>query len=591
MSAADDTEDVGGLDRRSAVPACRELFVTAEAEAGECTYRLLVTFGVIKIVLSRAEIASQVQKIRRGWEARVAMLQREPAQREQFEEHVRAVLEERRSRKRDHHRGMNFLDRNARQVSEASPRRRLLKLQKQALRGFARHDAVNHAREEIEEEEEHRKVSWLNKSEQRRVLRAEELQRQEMEQRQQDLQRQWLTKMAMLAFAEKTARTFTELRDAHEFIQKQICSAGVIHKYFVRSLCRKRRSELYRNVIKLRVALIAYTRMVRPAVMSASQPVIRGFLDVYAFHRESPTLSGALNRFRARVVLIQKWWAQLKLIRKAYVCLFLPFWIEIQMRVYKEWSHEIASQEHAAMQAENDIRKTLAAGRVSDMEKASRLSRRNLTKGPSVLRTNTRGSFDSEADLSVPARQATIEQNMDQLPVREVKPLLTAYICKMQRSHKQRVKDWEENRQAAQWAKDLEGFGVHEDAPKGAKPGALSSTKPRVVYKDFTELEALVRQHMERWKKAEGDFKHVKAGRRNIMKQPFRAWVRSMKCVWLQVGDDEEEEGAKEEGAKGSQAFLTAAPEDEEASEEEAEGGESAEESADAEAEEEEEEA
>merc|ERR1712032_384056 len=55
LHAIEDDEDMANFDRRHAVPHCRELFVTAEADKGECSYELSVSFSHMKIVLSRDE--------------------------------------------------------------------------------------------------------------------------------------------------------------------------------------------------------------------------------------------------------------------------------------------------------------------------------------------------------------------------------------------------------------------------------------------------------------------------------------------------------------------------------------------------------
>merc|ERR1712232_1341630 len=129
----------------------------------------------------------------------------------------------------------------------------------------------------------------------------------------------WLTRLATALFTTQMHHSLVELKSRKDYIQKKICSAGIIHQFFVMNLCRRRRRRLYRNVIKMRLALTAYARTMQPLVMAASAPVVRHFLDIHAFHKEAPNVAGALRRFRARVVLIQKWWAQLKMIRRAYI--------------------------------------------------------------------------------------------------------------------------------------------------------------------------------------------------------------------------------------------------------------------------------
>jgi len=209
---------------------------------------------------------------------------------------------------------------------------------------------------------------------------------------------------------------------------------------------------LYRNVIKMRLALTAYARTMQPLVMAASAPVVRHFLDIHAFHKEAPNVAGALRRFRARVVLIQKWWAQLKMIRRAYISLFKErYWHSFQSQVYQELAKEGAAKAFALALAEGEAKQAALGGRAtitaskdpnrpSETECPERIWLTNLAKRSRAERSN---------GLVVPETQTTslkdwqdilLEKLLeDPLPEWMISKILYEYIRGMQRSHRNRV--------------------------------------------------------------------------------------------------------------------------------------------------------
>jgi len=132
-----------GVDRRHVAPKCRELFVTVEAHLGECEYDLLVTFCPPNVTLSRKEMAAQVAKIHRSWEARIHELQHDILAREEFDTHVidlrKAIVQHKRAAAGGH----NFVRRNIGNAHDCSARSKVVGLHKRALQNCARHDACS----------------------------------------------------------------------------------------------------------------------------------------------------------------------------------------------------------------------------------------------------------------------------------------------------------------------------------------------------------------------------------------------------------------------------------------------------------------
>lgn len=531
--SADEGEDTAGIDRRQAVPRCRELYVTLDAEAGECSYRLHVSWTNIKIVLTRNEISSQVQKMRRGWEARLGELQREQGAREQFEEHVRTLHEMMIDKKKDLYGGKDFTAQNYRSAPVSDPRARVLMLQKQALKRCERQDQARVQRERIEQETDRNNVAWLNKSEMRRQQREQEELERQQEQREKDRQCDWLQRLALIAFIENTKKMSKELMEIQAITRARMRAAGIIHRWVLQRLCYRQRNKMYKNMIRFRMALSAYARHCKPAALCASEPVIRVFLDQYAFHREAPSIQGSFRRFRARVVQIQKWWYQLKMIRAAYISLFLPMWSEIQNRLYKEAAMVQAQKDEELYEEEQRIRKDAVAGRVSQ-ETLDRIQKRKNSAGhlpPTPMATpagarptlaslksmKTRHMHEADMPMTMEERVKLVEAHQEVIPGYIVQVALGDYIRHMQQTHTERLKKWEDEKGQNTFVHDVEIFSGHTD-------DVNRLARPRVVYVNRKELQKIVKNAIDEWER--GGYKHVRHNRLRILSRPFKKWAQ-----------------------------------------------------------------
>lgn len=154
LSPSQHEEDISNcVDRRHAVPSCREMFFAVEAQANEAHFELSVSFQPLNVVLTRKELAGQLLKIRRSWEARILELQREPVAREQFEEHIVEIKSKRAETQQTMSHGQNFVERNRRCVQDWTPRSKRTGLHKRALQMCARQEAASRRRDETKEKE------------------------------------------------------------------------------------------------------------------------------------------------------------------------------------------------------------------------------------------------------------------------------------------------------------------------------------------------------------------------------------------------------------------------------------------------------
>jgi len=156
-------EEDGGVDRRRAVPSCRDLFVTLEAEMGECHVDLLVTFSHINVVLTRSELAAQLAKSScKSWATTVSELQREPMARAEFETHVIDLRKAKYRKQMEFSRGLHYVRSNITAVCEGNAReKKLLVTHKRALQNIARHDAASVRRLELSASLRNSKSDWV----------------------------------------------------------------------------------------------------------------------------------------------------------------------------------------------------------------------------------------------------------------------------------------------------------------------------------------------------------------------------------------------------------------------------------------------
>lgn len=266
---------------------------------------------------------------------------------------------------------------------------------------------------------------------------------------------------------------------------------------------------LYTNVIKARVAFTAYARHARLGVYNAAMPVVHGFLERHHFHTEVPSLSGALGRFRSKVVKLQTWWKCVRTVRLAYVDLFMPMWQGFQAPIYKADAEKQAYQQQQRALADTRDR---ASSKRRSLSSNQRSGERQAGSRRGSGRDNVMTALE---------RQKLIELAQDQLPSYVIKIILMDYIKTMQQSFRHRVQQWKEQREKDKFKHDLEGFGIVDD---GAENEGFH-LKPRIVYIDRYELEELVEDSVKKWK--DGAWREIRHNRLRLLKWTFKWWQRS----------------------------------------------------------------
>lgn len=503
----DDDED-NLRDKHHSAPKCSDLYITVEANTGEAGYKMTIFFEPIKVALRQV----RMQKRRRGWESRAADLQRDTDAREQFEEHVQHLKEQRRLLRQLASNGVDYLQRNIEQITDAKSSERLAQAKLVCERQVSKQANAMKTREELEDTVLKKRIAWIGRGEARK--RQRELEEQEDIERELrgDRQRKWLVGLSLVAFTAKTGVHFKELREAHELMQRQLCAQAVLRSFFVRFNVRQRRLNQYRNIIKFRMGLATYARVMFPAVLTTCQTAVKTFIDCYAFNRETPSLRSTLQQFRARVVLIQRVYRRKKMCRSMYVQLFFPMWLDIQDRIYNQMVanevSRIAQQDAKAMEI---LVQQMNQGIVS----------------PKTKKTMRR--LQNNVKISVPAKI-----NAQMPPDQVVKKWLYEYIRDMMKSRDKRIKRWEERAQFEAFNKDLERFGVLDSESNSR----VAAGKPGLVYKDEAELEELVTNRINGW--ICGAYKDVRANRLRLLHTPFEKWDMLARKSKLGITDNRE---------------------------------------------------
>lgn len=475
--------------KRFGVPDCRELFFAVEAEAGECTFKLLLTSSFIRVKLSDEELAEQTRRVKKGWAARLEGLLKEPAERELFEERLKTLKEDRRRRQIALCGGKNFLNLNSRSVAEASIDYRKSKLMNQAIKLSERRERASIRREDLEQETETRRMTWLSKTDSRRKEREAEELRLELEHQVQDVQKKWLEKLALVAATMTLGQRFQELKLELERSQKSVDSAMSLQRCFARYLSHRRSHVLRRNLIHLRVAMATFCRVMQPVARAACQPVVKRAMDVFGFGQDSSSLRTSMTNFRCKVVKLQHFFRRVRMMRGAYFSIMLPIWQHHQEEVYQKLIDKWGSENWEAL-------------------KVSRALPHPVHLPPQPIR-------------SLAECKEYMAEQVKRVPDWLAKYQLIHLMQKMQRSFPARVKSWREQLEYLVNEASIEAFSGQQEETR-EKIRAFMEKKPRAVYIDADEIGALVEDTVVRFSKHE--FRKLHANRYRILKGHFKAW-------------------------------------------------------------------
>lgn len=527
--------DADGEDRaepplvlpRATVPNCRELYFTLDAYRTECTLKFQVTFSNLKLKLSDDVFSPKVARSRHGWEARLAEVTRTARTREDFEEKLKVMEAARRQKIEDFARGRNFLELNQARLSAENWSQRHMKIQRKAVIASQRQTEAMRRREEYEEATQERHVLWMSRAENKRREREEQELHRSLELQQEGRQQSWFAKIFTVTFQKTTAEIFQERKRELEQLRKQLASATVLDSSFRRALVRKRRNMIWRNAIKLKVAVTVYARTVLPMVKALASPLIKEFISLNAFNKEAPSIHTVFSHYRAGVMRIQRFWLRIRMMRKAFVRVLMPVWSKCETEVYEIYEKDQEAARAAAAKAQDEKFAALEGLLMEEKRPSkskdkgatdkSKLESRFDSKDSSKKRIRTMPSLTR---ASVSQTTPGVDEFDEPLPLYVADLALYHQIALMQRTFPVRLSRWGESMQQAQDNADVEKF-VKSTEGESSSMKQLRLSRPRKIYVDEDEIMALVRRTVDSWHL--GGFVHVKANRLRLLRFGFRA--------------------------------------------------------------------
>lgn len=522
--------DADGEDRaepvlpRATVPNCRELYFTLDAYRSECTLKFQVTFSNLKLKLSDDGFSPKVARSRHGWEARLAEVTRTARTREDFEEKLKVMEAARRHKIEEFARGRNFLELNQARLSAEHWSQRHMKIQRKAVIASQRQTEAMRRREEYEEATQERHVLWMSRAENKRREREEQELRRSLELQQEIRQQSWFAKIFVVTFQKTTAEIFQERKRELDQLRKQLASATVLDSSFRRALVRKRRNMIWRNAIKLKVAVTVYARTVLPMVKALASPLIKDFISLNAFNKEAPSIHNVFSHYRASVMRIQRFWLRIRMMRKAFVRVLMPAWSKCEAEVYEIYEKDQEAARAAAAKAQDEkfaalegllMEEKRPSKSTKDKDK-SKLESRFDSKDAAKKRIRTMPSLTR---ASVSQTTPGVDEFDEPLPVYVADLALYGQIALMQRTFPVRLSRWGESMQQAQDNADVEKF-VKSTEGESSSMKQLRLSRPRKIYVDEDEIMALVRRTVDSWHL--GGFVHVKANRLRLLRFGFR---------------------------------------------------------------------
>lgn len=517
-STDQDGEDRAEANTRVTVPSFREFYFTLDASRAECTLKFVVSFGNIKVKVEDI-FSPKVARARHGWEARLAAVTRTRQTREDFEERLHVMQTQRKQKIEEFASGRNFLEANQLSLAMENWPQRQLKIQRKAVFACHRQTVASWRRERLEEEQQERHVQWMSRAENKRREREEQELQHALQLQQESRHQTWLTDLMVGTFVKTVAEIFQERRREMDRIRRELASATVLDSTFRRNLVRKRRSMIWRNAIKMRLAMTIYARTVLPMVKCLAAPLIKDFITTNAFNKEAPSISTVFSQYRASVMRIQHFWLQLRIMRKAYLPVLMPVWKACEEQVYEVFEKDLSAARAAAAKAQDEKFAELAGllDRKSPRHKGSEADRRGA-KDPKKIRMRTMPALSRAQASSKDLHEAAEEH----VPTYIAELALYEHITLMQHTFPARVKKWEESMREAQDNADVENFLKTAEA-ESSTVKQLRLSRPRKIYVDEEEIMSLVRRTVDTWHK--GGFIDVKLNRRRILRFGFKVFV------------------------------------------------------------------
>ncbi|CEM20431.1 unnamed protein product [Vitrella brassicaformis CCMP3155] len=309
-------------------PPFSELYVGVEGLV-DTKFEIKCTFGKVKVVMSREELRQRLQRIHRGWEAKLEDLKRNPTKRQKFDEKLKTLTRRRREELMGYSGGKDLVALNKEIIpATSSPWCQYERLRERALLKCDSIHRTLSAKAEIAAATLAHHEAFLRKRDVRREER-EELERQQLEaELSEERTRQWLIFLALASFAGGCESSYLLALEAERKHDVMMAAASRIQRAWLRHLTRVRVKAVQEHSVMIRAALVVMTRHLYMADMFHAAKVIIHFLEMRAVPQVS--VPHLIRTFRKSVVAVQRAFRSLKVRRLARREAYYRVWRKLE---------------------------------------------------------------------------------------------------------------------------------------------------------------------------------------------------------------------------------------------------------------------
>jgi len=404
--------------------------------------------------------------------------------------------------------------------------------QKLAALHNARLALVERRREEVEEAREHRMNWWVDKFEVRRLEKEEEA-RLEQEALMQVKRRQdWLIYLTHVSFAMTLFNSAREEKARREMAHKIANAVQTIQRCALRSISAFRRRKLYRNVIKMRLAVIAMARQMRPNVNTMAQDRLQWFLNLHLHSRAEPSVSATIKRYMNAVRKVQRAFRRGLMIRAAQTEALMNHFsqenlVKHELAILMEdtrLSPEAKATIRKSLHSDGSIApaKTKSPGKASEVPKPGKAAKKVEKPKAESKPEKRRGAVVMDFNAVIPdyaPAWVLSYQGEEILPLYLRKHVIRLHVGQMHGSYRRRIAEWEKKKQ--ELALDIELSKMQ----LGEKSAQLKEIEfvPQVV--EVRRIRGLFHETYNCW--MNGGFKEMRHNRRRQESWIFELWKRT----------------------------------------------------------------
>lgn len=371
-----------------AVEAHNSLFVGVAADAVGCEFRL-------RCLVRRSGKAARNLSASERVVLALNKLRSDPVARRDFEFYLEDLKQ--RQVKKSHSGPKDFQAKNHK-VEECSPQAKQARQRAQSARNAERRSLVERRREEVQRAAEERLTQWLAREEVLRRQREVEETQQHLEHLEERRVNEWHKLMLKTICCVQFAKKIHWDLEHKKLVDREIKASAVLQGFIMTSLTRKRRKELYLNLIRLRTALVTMTRTLRPAALVAAQPRVTWLLNRHVEKRAGQMeIMDVIHYYRQRVIMIQEGWRRWK--RRLQARCFAMMRHFLASYFVKEYWDEVRAKEASKALGEDDAASVASHRSHGSAGSRRGSSRRKTLKQPDV--TALKGRASSAAKSSV----------------------------------------------------------------------------------------------------------------------------------------------------------------------------------------------